>query len=304
MGRSTRLSGAVVAGAALVAVLAVLAGCTSDTHGPSRSLAGGGGTSTGADTAGGAAAVPEPAVGAPDMSAKAVDAAAVTAPGPSVIRTADLTVASPAVAARADRARAIVTDVGGTVDGDDRQSGPHPSATLTLRVPPAGLAEVLTRLSALGTEQTRHMSTRDVTTQVADVDSRVRSALAAINQLRALYARATRVSDVIAIESELAQRESDLESLQAQQRALAGQVAMATVTLYLVSMPSPARHHATHRGFLGGLDGGWRAFTHGVRLVVTGIGATVPFAALLAAAGLTWLGIRRRRRTVSPEPLS
>ena len=157
-----------------------------------------------------------------------------------MIRTADITVVTGSVGARADQARRIATDAGGTLDGDDRTAGEHPSATLVLRIPPARLDDVLTQLSALGKEQTRHSSSRDVTTQVADVDSRVRSAVDAIAQLQGLYSKATRVADVIAIEGELSQREADLESLQAQQRALAGQVSLATLTLYLVPAPVTA----------------------------------------------------------------
>ena len=53
--------------------------------------------------------------------------------------------------------------------------------------------------------------------------SRVASAQQAIVRLRTLYGKAAKVRDVIAIEGELNSREADLESLQAQQRALAAQ---------------------------------------------------------------------------------
>lgn len=294
-GRVTTL----VAGA--VVVTAVLAACTGQQHSASRAVDSGNAAGSGGSAAVGSA--PLPAVGAPNATGGkgGFDAAAVSAPGPSVIRTADMTVATTAVASKADQARVIVTGVGGSVDGDDRTSGTDPSATMILRVPPDQLGIVLGKLSALGREKSRHSSTNDVTTQVADVDSRVRSALAAIAQLRDLYGKATRVTDIIAIESELSQRESDLESLQAQQRALSGQIAMATVTLYLVTPPAPAHHAVTRHGFVGGLAGGWHAFTRAASVLVTGVGAVLPFL-LLAALGVA-IGVAVRRRRVShPHP--
>jgi hypothetical protein len=205
--------------------------------------------------------------------------------GPSLIKTVQLSVTTRDVAAAADRAESIALAAGGSVDGDDRTSGSRPTAELTLRVPPASLGQVLGRLSALGTEVSRTLSTRDVTTAVADVDSRVRSAQAAIDQLRALFGKATQVEDLISIESELAQREADLESLQAQQRALNAQVQLATVTVELNSPgpPPPVRHRAHTSGFVGGLKRGWHAFTTGATGVVTALAATLPFLVLLAA---------------------
>jgi hypothetical protein len=303
-----------------VVVATLLAACSQQTHG--ASAANDLGSASAGSVGGGAAALP-PATGAPEpvkgaasggsATGTGFDATNLPLGGASVIRTADLTVATTDVGMKADRARRIATDVGGSVDGDDRTSGTHATATMTLRVPPASLSDVLTNLAALGKEQSRHQTSRDVTTEVADVDSRVRSAAAAIAQLRDLYNKATRVSDIIAIETELAQRESDLESLQSQQRALAGQVGMATVTLYLITPPVAVRHHSTHKGFVGGLLSGWHGFTRGATVLVTGIGAALPFLFVLAAVGSVWLVVRRRRGSgmppapspsASPEPAS
>ncbi len=89
---------------------------------------------------------------------------------------------------------------------------------------------MLGKLSALGTERVaqrvhpgRHRQGRRRRRAAC------RARATAIVRLRTLYAGASKVADVITIESELATRESDLESLEAQQRALAAQTSMATV---------------------------------------------------------------------------
>ena len=228
-----------------------------------------------------------------------------------VIRTAEITVgvSTPSdVAVEANKADALVAAQGGAIFGDDRQSGPDASATLTLKVPPAQLVPTLTALAQLGQEQSRTLSSQDVTEQVADVNARVASATASIIRLRSLYDSATKVDDVIAIETELAQRESDLESLQAQQRALSSETEMATVTLVLTTtrpapVPKPApRHHTKYAGIGGAFARGWHGFVTAGAWLIAAFGTVLPFAVLiaLAAAGVFW--VRRRRPAPALPP--
>jgi hypothetical protein len=212
------------------------------------------------------------------------------------------------VARRADQAGAIAASAGGEVYGDDREGGKDATATLTLKVPPAALSDVVRDLSRLGTEKSRTSSTKDVTAEVVDVDTRVASLQDAITELQKLYNRPDQpLADVLEVERELAARESDLESLQAQQRALHAQTDTATVTLTLVTAAPPVhkKHHAG--GFVGGLRDGWDAFVHGATAVATGVGAVVPFAVLLLLLAfglrLVWprLGARRRVPVVGGE---
>lgn len=291
----------VLAGLALAAAT-VLAGCSGSSSGreslvsggaakaaaPDRAPAAGGAAG---DTAGGAASKPAPDVADPQAK----------------IRKADITVSvthADQVSAKADQAAVIARRYGGDVDAEQRSSGPHASATLTLKVRPDDLSAALTDLSALGKELDRHQSTENVTQQVADVDSRVRSARLAIDKLDALYAQASKVSDLLVIDGQLAERQSDLEALLAQQRALAGQVAMATVDVTLTTATAPpATHHDKRTGFLGGLSRGWDAFTSAAGSIATGVGAALPFLVLLTLLGAGGVyGYRRTRRPAPPQP--
>jgi hypothetical protein len=235
--------------------------------------------------------VPQPATAVPPL----LDPAAV-------VRTVQLAVRlahRDDLGRQADRAGAIATAAGGSVFADDRTAGPQPAARLVLKVPPAKLAPVLAQLAALGVEQSRQLSTVDVTSRVADVTARLASARASVARLQALFGQAVKVSDVIAIEAELATRQADLESLEAQQRALAGQTSYATITLAL-STPAPAGAPAPRRGFLGGLVAGWRHFVDAAQAVATAMGAAVPFVALLVVL-VAPLWVLRRRRITRPR---
>lgn len=296
-------------------VLLVLAGCTS----------GGGGDSGGSgDPAGGVSAPqqaqeqvgaaardagtgPDPAAGT-DQSGGGTgtdNAAALRIEAPALIRTAELTVRVEDVAARARQAQDYARAAGGAVTGDNRSgSGDRATADLVLKVQPGRLDGVLDQLSGLGEEQRRASSTEDVTEQVADVRSRVATMEASIARVRAILSRSTRIGDVVAVEGELSRRVTELESLQARQRALAGRVGLATVTLHLIARQAPATAPAEDRtGFLGGLQDGWRAFTDTVGWLLTVLGAVLPFLLIVVPVLLAvrWY-VARNRPAPAPAP--
>jgi hypothetical protein len=215
------------------------------------------------------------------------------------IRIARMTVAikgASNVAAKANEAATVAEEAGGEVDQDDRTSGPHATASMLLRVPPDALTDTLTQLSRLGAEKSRSLSTTDVTQKVADVASRVQSARESIARLRVLFHHAVKIGDIIQIESELNTREANLESLQAQQRALSAETSMATITLTLVTAvkpppappkPKPKKHHHDN-AFIAGLKKGWDGFSGAAAWVAEAVGTLLPFLVLLLALGIGW----------------
>lgn len=275
--------------AVVVPLLVLLAGC------------GAGGDSAGSTAArpaadAGAGAKQAPAGGTEAQSA--VDKAAKPVAVPrSLIRTAELVVRVEDVKKSATAAEQLVEDAGGEVSDEqvDLQS-PHPAASLKLRVPPTRLGTTLSRLSALGKEESRRLGTDDVTDQVVDLDSRLATQRSSVARVRALLERAGSLTDVVRIEAELSRREADLESLQARVRALSGQVAMSEITLQLTSEEAKPKV-ATTVGFSSGLHGGWRAFTAAARVTAATVGALLPFLPLLAVA--VWGALWWRRRVAA-----
>jgi Domain of unknown function (DUF4349) len=309
MSRSRHLS--TLAASAAVAVLA-LSACS------------GGGSGGGSSSAGSAAldSAPRAAAAAPAGATKrsggsgvsngtadslTSTAARIVPVTRSIVYKGSITVRVPDLTNAVSRAEALATGSGGLVAQEQTTEDPrhrgYGQATLTLRVPPADFGHTLDALGNLGRELDRSRSAEDVTTQVADVDSRVRSAQASVARVRTLLSRATTVGEVVRIESELSQRESDLESLQSQQKALAGLTDLATVSVTLVT---PAHHvapvhPAQHRelGFLAGLRGGWDAFAAAVTVALTVLGAVLPFLVLVLLIGLPVLAVWRSRRAPS-----
>jgi hypothetical protein len=290
--RTTALwSAALISGAALL-----LAGCSASS--PSSSSASSGAPVNGPAEAHAPAV---PSAGA-SQATQATQASRLALATQSIIYTASLTVRAKNVTAAAARATSIVTAEGGYVSGEQAVVNPrdpaHSTVSLQLKVPVAVYAGTLSTLSTvLGTQTALTQHAQDVTEEVADVSSLVTSAQAAITQLQALLKRAGSISQLLAVQQQISTQESSLEALQAQQRALARETSYATVSVTLLGpRQRPVRKKAKTRqhGFVAGFAAGW----HGLRLVVsgllTGLGAVLPFAVIIAVIAAAGYAARRR----------
>lgn len=282
-----------LAGLLLAAALA-LTGCGAGDSGGDSSAA----AKSAADAAGG-----EARKGAPDTGGGQASEARATAPprvAPShIIRTASLTVQVKDVPKALDAARTTVENAGGYV-GDEstsRDEDGHERTRVVLRVPADRYDEVLGGLEGTGKLIERTAKAQDVTDQVVDVDSRIRSQRASVARVRELMDRATQLSDVVSLEGELSRRESDLESLLAQQASLKDRTSLATITLSLsrTPAPEPAVAKDDQPGFTDALAGGWHVFVTVLRWIALAIGALLPFAAAAALLAALWLRVVRPR---------
>jgi hypothetical protein len=203
------------------------------------------------------------------------------------VRVSDVNVA-------AVRATALATGSGGYVGGDQRSIDAQASvATLTLRVPAAQFNNTLSALSGLGKEQDRQVSTQDVTEQVVDVQSRIKTQQESVNRIRALLAQATSIA-----------QKADLESLEAQMRSLSDLTSLSTITVTLLGPEAkvkakPAVHH---KGFVAGLKSGWHTFVGSVTVLFQVIGALLPF--LIVIGIPAWIIITLVRRRRRPRPVA
>jgi hypothetical protein len=213
--------------------------------------------------------------------------------GRDVVRTAQLTLQVPDPTAAARGVRTAVATAGGVV-AEEQVDGT--GAWLVVRVPAAGLDRLVDDLAGTGVVLGRSGRAEDATEQVVDLDSRVATQQASVTRVRALLAQATSIGDVVAVESELARREADLDSLQRRLATLTDRVALATLTVELRSAPAPAPVTPAP-GFGAGLGAGWA----GLKVIGSGLataaGFLLPFLPLLAiAGGVVWVVRRRRAR--------
>ncbi|MFN4002209.1 DUF4349 domain-containing protein [Microcella sp.] len=222
-----------------------------------------------------------------------------------------LTVEQPLEAA--SDAVALVERIGGRVDARQEYAPRETSvssdaggAELVLRIPASRLTATLDDLKQLGEVEELQLSSTDVSREVQDVDARVAALRSSITRLLALQGQADTVDDLIDLESAISDRQAQLESYEAQQRALADQVSLSSITLVLGS-PEVAPPDDEPATFLTGLTAGWEALVAfgTVLLVITG--ALLPWIAALGIVGLIVLLVIRfviRRRAAAQSAAS
>ncbi len=198
-----------------------------------------------------------------------------------------------------------MADLGGVVASETTsvvgRRGNSPAGTRTVRlalqVPTESFDDAVGALFDLGDERALSIRQEDVAAEVADVDSRVQSARTALDRVRILIGRANKLGAVIQLEDVIADRQADLDALQARQRALADQTQLAKLRLELRQPASAGRQPVDDevRGFAAGIAVGWDGLRELVVGASTAVGVVLPFA-LVGAVVLLPLMIWRLRR--------
>jgi hypothetical protein len=214
-----------------------------------------------------------------------------------VVISGNVTITAEDPLAASKEAIKIVEAAGGRIDGrteyaaTDNDKG---SAQLELRIPADKLTGVLDKLEQLGRADEVTLSTSDVTVESQDLDARISALRASIERLNALIAKAKNIDDLILLEGEISNRQGELESLEAQQRYLADQVAMSSISLYLRSdAEAPAQNPDT---FWDGLSAGWAGFVAFWAGLLVVLGVLLPWLITLGLIALIVILIVRRRR--------
>lgn len=177
-----------------------------------------------------------------------------------------------------------------------------------LRVPSPRFEDVMSAFEDIATVTSATRQAEDVTTEVIDVEARIRTQEVSLRRLRAFLGRSADLDSVIRLESEIAQREATLESLKAQQSYLADQTSLATIVVSMDRPGSPERAEERWQdgGFLAGLSSGWDALQAAFVVSMTVLGALLPFLVLLGAVlvpGYLW-GRRLRKGSQPQAPSS
>ena len=217
----------------------------------------------------------------------------------AVIRNGDIALHTVDPQRARDRVDELLNRLQGSVDDEqtvyDKQ-GLIRESRLVLRVPVTSFATAMDDLEQLGTVVHSSSTGKDVTTQVIDVQQRLRTLRISLRDLNSFQRQATTIDQLLRFENAITQRRGEYQSLKAQRDHLVNQTSMSTINLD-VSVPpahvvAPGPLH--HAGFLTGLRHGWTALSGTVVVTLTALGAVLPFALVLALVGLPlWWWARR-----------
>jgi len=223
------------------------------------------GCSGGSDSSS-AGSVPAPAAGgvssADRVARPAVEGTAVAAR--AVVRTGSVVLTGDHLDRTVGSVRTLLREVGGTVDRADSDQDPQgrtQRSTLVLRVPAARFDQTMGRLERLGRLRSSTEAEKDVTTRVIDVAERVQTLQNSLDRLQRFQRSAGDAGDLVRFEQQITTRQSELQSLRAQQSYLADRTSMSTITLTLSTPDVPVQPPGAldDAGFAAGLAGGWHA---------------------------------------------
>jgi hypothetical protein len=242
-----------------------------------------------------------PVVGAPSAGAPPVGAPPAGAPA-KVVKTGslDLQVARGRLSPTVDQLTGLASGLGGYVsEAKTAEGSGGPTGDMTMRVPADQFETLLSRTRGLGRSLAVSSSGQDVTGAYVDLDARIHALQDTRAQFVQILSKASAIGDILAVEQQLSTLQTQLEQLQGQQKLLADQASLATLSVHLTEPgstlavpPSPPR----------GLSAAWararHSFGHGVEAVVGASGGILVFvlcAGLLAlAVRLLWPVVRRR----------
>ncbi|HIK44416.1 MAG TPA: DUF4349 domain-containing protein [Leptolyngbyaceae cyanobacterium M65_K2018_010] len=159
-------------------------------------------------------------------------------PTPQWVKQASLVLLLADVEAALESVQQIVQAAGGDLINlqDDRSStGLAHQITLTLRVPEAQLTSVLAAIRPLGTVQRQSLTVEEVSTQLVDLEARVKNLRQSEQALLNIMERSGEIAQVLEVARELSTVRDSIERLAAQQQNLQRQVAYSQIDLTLQS---------------------------------------------------------------------
>ncbi|PSN15017.1 DUF4349 domain-containing protein [filamentous cyanobacterium CCT1] len=213
-------------------------------------------------------------------------------PTPQLVKQASLVLVLTDLDAAVDQVQSIVQQAQGDVLSLQDHRSPEGTAqqvTLTLRVPQAQLDTVLEALRPLGTVQQQSLTAEDVSSQLVDLEARLKNLRQSEAALLQIMERSGEISHVLEVARELSTVRESIERMAAQQQTLKRQVAYSQIYL---TLQSPVTRVTPLRPVGETLGNTWEAATQSAKaFTVSGLKlglwllAFSPYWALLAVAG-------------------
>lgn len=232
-------------------------------------------------------------VGMADASQSSIDQ--------QLIQTASIVLRVDDVGETSTAITSYVASIQGRVDSKNEYRNPDSSAITSadfmIKVPSDKLDEALDKLKTFGDLEGFSTSAADVTLQVVDLDARISSLQNSISSLKKLLDEASNVSDLLAAEAALTQRQSELDSLISQRTYLADQIDLSAI--WVSVYPKNALDAIKPIGFIAGLEKGWEEIVKFASNLTTWSGLALPWIGLVIALLLVFKilgGLRKARR--------
>lgn len=201
-------------------------------------------------------------------------------------------------------ARKYQGDIMGFQDNKPQDPSIRHTASMQLRVPQQRLQAAIDDLAKLGTVQYRSLTAEDVSTQLVDLDARLRNLRKGEESVLKIMERSGSVGDVLKAAKELSTIRESIERIDAQLKSLRNQVAYSTISLNLEAAVSASPASEPSLGVR--MQESWGQATHSVSEFTLGLlGLSIwlfafsPYLLLLGAAVYGFKRFRKQKAIAS-----
>lgn len=164
-----------------------------------------------------------------------------------------------------------------------------PSGSVVVEIPAKAFTSAISAAERLGTLRSLATSNADETTTSSNLVGELQALDDVRAQLEVLLGRTAKVSDLLAVENQIQAVETQIDQLQAAQRALGSEITYARLTVDL-DTSQPSRTEVSRHGFALAWHDATTGFLGGVRYLVS-ISGDVVFALLLLVAAVAILAL-------------
>ena len=239
------------------------------------------------------------------MMAKGVTTTSTSVPAQAdkkIIRTASLTIATQTFEDSLAALKSACEGQGGWIESSSENVNSYSglrTAYLTLRVPQDGLDAYLDNADGLGRITSRSESAQDVTASYQDTQTRLNTQLALMERLQALITESGDLSDLLALEAQIADTQYQIDSLQSSLNRTDRQVTYSTVDVTLREEKVVELTDTTvsfGERILSAIQVGWEALSDFLQDMVVFLVAALPFIAIVVVVIIVVKIIRKRRK--------
>lgn len=177
--------------------------------------------------------------------------------------------------------------------------------SLQVRIPQPQFESFLEGMPALGEMKYKEIYSQDVTEEYIDITGRLKALRTKEERLLDILTKSGNLNEILAVENELANTRTQLESTEGRLRYLNNQTDFSTISITLEQM-AVSTQQVTASGLKGVGQRAKAAFIEAINNILVGLGklvvflsAAIPYLVVLALLGLLIIAIWRKKRPES-----
>jgi len=204
---------------------------------------------------------------------------------PRIIYTGSLTVKVAKLSESADKILSLLPAFGGYLSQrNDSTTGTSQFIQMTVRLPSENLEKFVNEVKAFGEVLAYNLGSQEVTEEFMDLEARLKQLRLSEERLLEMMRRSGKLSELLEVERELTNKQSEIERIQGRLRYLEDRVAYSTLTVTLTTEAPPPQMAGFTWGFGETFKSAWLSLKITFRSLAKGL-------IWIAVYTPIWLGI-------------